>query len=72
MRGSLANARERELLTTQEVADRYKLGTRDNARVWCRRHGVPRFSQAPVRYDARDVDAAFRRLQGPASRGVAA
>lgn len=64
MRGSLAQARFRELLTTREIADRYKLGTRDNAREWLKRHGVPVWGKSgrTIRYDARDIDAAFGRL----------
>lgn len=66
IRGSLGHARFRELLTTLEIADRYKLGTRNNAREWLRRHGVPLWGKCgrTLRFDARDIDAAFGRLQG--------
>lgn len=66
MRGSLAHARFRELLTTLEIAARYKLGTRNNAREWLRRHRVPMWGKRgrTIRYDARDIDAAFGRLLG--------
>lgn len=64
LRDTLATARFRELLTSQEVADRYKLRTRSNAREWLKRHQVPIWGKCgrTVRYDARDIDAAFTRL----------
>lgn len=52
---------ERELLTVEDVAVRYKLKNGPNARVWLQRHGVQKWNQVGRRllFDRRDVEAAF-------------
>lgn len=52
---------ERELITAEEVAARYKLRNGPNARIWLQRHNVPKWNQVGRRllFDARDVEAAF-------------
>lgn len=60
--GTWAESRERELLTTLEVARRYKFSDGPHALRWCRRHGVPQWNRVGRRvlFDARDIDLVFQ------------